>query len=97
MLNAMSQREFGEKLQIYPRVTQLLKSYNTDYVRKVASFFDKKDIESFLTFDENSPYFLVRKAAVVIALSGGLRTAELRDLSFENVVQKDIYIRNYPY
>ena len=44
MLNAMLQREFGEKLQIYPRVTQLLKSYNANYTRKVASVFEKEQI-----------------------------------------------------
>jgi outer membrane protein assembly factor BamD (BamD/ComL family) len=41
MLNAVHQRELGEKLQAYPRVTQLLKSYNSTYERKVVSVFNK--------------------------------------------------------
>ena len=35
MLNSIHQREFAEKLQVFPRVTQLLKSYNVDYERVV--------------------------------------------------------------
>ena len=84
-------RELGEKLQNYPRVTQLLKSYNADYVRKVASVFEKEHIDAYLSLEDNSP-FLVRKLAVTMALCGGLRTAELRELNFESVVKKgDVY------
>ena len=81
-------RELGEKLQNYPRVTQLLISYNADYVRKVASVFEKEHIDAYLSLEDNSP-FLVRKLAVTMALCGGLRTAELRELNFESVVKKD--------
>ena len=88
MLNAVHQREFGEKLQAYPRVTQLLKSYNLTYERKVASVFNKKAVEDYLSLTENTPFVLLRKAIIVTALSGGFRTAEVRDLSFDNLVQK---------
>ena len=92
MLNSIHQREFGEKLQMFPRVTQLLKSYNAEYERKVASVFDKKSVDEYLSLTENTPYILVRKAVIAISLSGGLRTAELRELSFSDVVKKgDIY------
>ena len=57
MLNVMFQQEFGEKLQNYPRVTQLLKSYNADYVRKVASVHEKEHIDAYLSLEDNSPLF----------------------------------------
>ena len=31
-LNSIHQREFSEKLQCYPRITQLLKTYNNTYI-----------------------------------------------------------------
>ena len=40
-LNSIHQREFNEKLQSFPRVTQLLKTYNTTYERKVASILEE--------------------------------------------------------
>ena len=92
MLNAIHQREYGERLQSYPRITQLLKSYGATYERNVASVFQKKDIENYLSLSENTPFVLVRKAIIAISLSGGLRCAEIRELSFENIKEKgDVY------
>ena len=54
MLNAIHQREYGERLQSYPRITQLLKSYGATYERKVAYVFQKKDIENYLSLSEES-------------------------------------------
>ena len=69
-LNAIHQREFGERLQTYPWITQLLKSHNSAYEQKVASAFDKKEVEQYLNLLDNSPHVLVPKAIIVIALSG---------------------------
>ena len=41
-----------------------------------------------MNLPDNSPHVLLRKAINVIALSGGLRTAEVRCLSFGDVVKK---------
>ena len=87
MLNAIHQREYGARLQnIFPRLTQLLKTYNSTYERKVASVFQKKDIDEYLSIKETTPYVLVRKAIVAIAISGGLRTSELRALNVDDLV-----------
>ena len=80
-LNSIHQREYAERLQAFPRVTQLLKSYNNSYTRKVASVFERLDINNFLTMELDTPYWLVRKAVVVLALSGGYRCAEIRDIT----------------
>lgn len=89
MLNSVYQKYYGKKLQNWPRITQLLKSYNDGYERKVASVFRMKDINDYLNIDDSSPFILVRKAIIAIAISGGLRTAEVRDLSFSDVVQNE--------
>lgn len=81
-------REYAERLQAFPRVTQLLKTYNNSYCRKVASIFERSDIEKFLTMELDTPYWLVRKAVVAIALSGGLRCAEIRDIEISNLEEK---------
>lgn len=85
MLNLMFQHHYDQKLQSYPRITSLLKSYNFSYTPKKASVFTRDEISRF-TNDEtlNSPYWLIRKAIAIIAVNGGLRCSELVDLSFEN-------------
>ena len=88
-LNSVHQREFSEKLQSYPRVTQLLKTYNNTYIRKKASVFESTTLEMFLRMELCTPYWLAAKAVVSIALSGGLRCAEVREIEFDNIVQKD--------
>ena len=58
----------------------------------MASVFDKKEIEDYLNLPENTPFVLLRKAIIVISLSGGLRTSELRELDLADIVQKgDVY------
>ena len=58
----------------------------------MASVFDKKEIEDYLNLPENTPFALLRKAIIVISLSGGLRTSELRGLDLADIVKKgDVY------
>ena len=88
-LNSIHQREFGEKLQVYPRVTQLLKTYNSTYKRKVASVFEGHHIDTFFQMELITAYWVVRKAVVAVAICGGLRCAEVRDIEFSDVIQKE--------
>ena len=88
-LNSLHQREYGEKLQVYPRVTQLLKTYNSSYVRKVASTFQKDELDCFLKMELTSAYWIVRKAVVSLAICGGLRCAEIREINFTDVAEME--------
>ena len=54
---------------------------------KLRPFSKKKDIDEYLSIKETTPYVLVRKAIVAIAISGGLRTSELRALNVDDLVQ----------
>ena len=83
---------FNQKLQIYPRLTQLLKSYNENYSRKVSKVFEKSQIYDYLSMQDDSPFHIVRRAVVSIAISGGLRSSEMRMLTFKDVILKgDVY------
>lgn len=96
MLNSVHQLLFAEKMQVvYPRLTNLLKSYNNTHERKVANVFDRQEITNFLNLEDTSPFIILRKAAVVISICGGLRTCELTDLNFANIAQVgDTYVVN---
>ena len=90
----MYQRKYSEKLQIYPRVTQLLKSYNAGYERNTASQFSKEELNTFLQNDElKTPFWVTRKAIAVLMISGGLRLQELKDIQFTDLVKKTTHTR----
>ena len=55
-----------------------------------AEIFDGDELDSFINdADYNSPYWLVRKAIVFVALFGGLRQIECIDLKLEKFVNTD--------
>ena len=88
-LNCIHQREFAERLQTYARITQLLKTYNNTYERKVAAVFEPDVIDKFLRMELITAYWIVRKAVVSVALCGGLRCAEVREVAFCDVTEAD--------
>lgn len=88
-LNAIHQRNYGERLQTFLAVTQLLKSYNNSYSRNVAPVFSASEIDKFLSMELDTPDWIVIKAIVAIAISGDLYCAELRDIMFSNISLKN--------
>ena len=84
MLNNMYQTLYGEKLQKYPRITHILKSYEAGYVRKSSLFFTKQQIMEFLKNAPDTGEFVHMKAAVVIGFCGGLRCADMVGLNTQN-------------
>ena len=96
MLNHMFQMKFNEGLKQWPKLTKLVQSYEAGYVRKCANTFEPDQVYDFLDrTDLDSPYWLVRKAIVAIAVAGGHRCIEIRDLQMENVTycsKDDCYI-----
>lgn len=59
-LNVIMKNRYNMKMQAFPRITSLLKSYDTDIKRK-AAVFESQDIQQFIENPENSPYWTVRK------------------------------------
>ena len=47
MLNSVCKGKYSERLQKFPRITSLLKSYNSD-VKKKAAVFEEGDLETFV-------------------------------------------------
>ena len=83
MVNSVCKAKYGLNLQSFPRITTLLKSYDSD-VKKKALTFTSEDIDQFIN---NSalvgPYWMVRKFTVIVAFFGGLRHTEAMDLDLE--------------
>lgn len=84
MLNNKYQLLYGEKLQKYPRITHILKSYEAGYVRKSSLFFTKQQVLEFLKNAPNTGEFIHMKSAVVIGFCGGLRCADMVMLNTDN-------------
>ena len=83
-LNYVHQSEFGVRLQQWPRITQLLKSYKGDPTKK-AKVFTLFEIHAFLRKELSSPFWILRKAVVAVALCGGLRGQETNTIQFKDV------------
>ena len=61
MINSVVKGKYGDHLQKFPRLTTLLKSFDTD-IKKKAAVFENGDLDSFVTSsDLSTPYWLVRK------------------------------------
>ena len=84
MINNKFQLSFGEKLQKFPRLTMLLKSFESGYIRKTASTFTKEEILSFLKDVPNTSEYIHIKAAIVVCYYGGLRCADLVSLDVDD-------------
>jgi len=89
MINFKYKLETGHKLQDHPVVTQLLKSYEHNYERKVAKIFTLDEIKTLLSKELPSPFWVVRKCIIALAFCGGLRCKELRDLKFGSLTHTD--------
>lgn len=88
-LNNCHQRKFGSKLQKWPRLSNQLKSYEAGYVRTTAKIFSRQEIYQALQLNLTTPYWILRKCAITLAYSGGLRCIELKSIKYGNVTQDD--------
>ena len=59
-VNVVLKNRYDKKLQGFPGITTLLKSYDTD-VKQRASVFESDDSQQFIERPENSLYWQVRK------------------------------------
>ena len=84
-LNNCHKRRYGKSFQQWPRITQLLKSYDVGHVKKKASIFHLHELEQGLQLSYDSLDWVLKKAAVAVAYCGALRGCELRSISFGNV------------
>ena len=69
---------FDNKLQLFQRLTLLLKKFEAGYKLKTVSVFKKEEIVRFLETAPDDGEFIHMKAGnIVIAYFGGLRCADL--------------------
>ena len=89
MLNSASHLNYGKKLQDYPRITALLKTFNKEYVPKQASVFKLNEIHTFLRKPLTSCTWILRKAVCVVSFCGGLRSNEMVKLKYSDVTETE--------
>ena len=89
LINNSYKIHYGEKLQNFPRLTILLKSYQSNYKRKVAQTMTLTNVQDLLKKPLPGFFWLVRKAIVALAWSGGLRCDEIHRMKFGNVNRTD--------
>ena len=91
-INSVMKRKYGARLQQFPRLTLLIKSYQED-VKNKAAIFDDALIKGFMARQMENAYWLVRQAICIVAFFGGLRLQECLDLSLEKIQRsKDGFI-----
>ena len=84
MINNKYQAIYGERLQKFPRITMLLKSYENGHQRKTSKFFGKEQIDQYLTNAPDKGKHIYMKAVVVVGYYGGLRCADLTNICCED-------------
>ena len=85
-LNSVMKRKYNVKLQELPRLTMVIKGFDTDVKRK-APIFNESQLKAFMLGKMESSYWLVRQAIVIVAFFGGLRLQECQDLVLEKFVR----------
>ena len=83
-VNSMMKRKYV-KLQNLPRLTMVIKDFDTD-VKEKALIFDETEITFMLVIME-SAFWFVRQAITIVAFFGGLRLQECQDLKLEKIIR----------
>ena len=66
-INSILKRKYSVKLQEFPRLTMLIKGYDTD-VKEKALIFEEAQIKMFMLGTMETSYWLVRQAMSIVAL-----------------------------
>ena len=85
-LNSMMKRKYNFKLQDLPRLTMLIKGYDTD-IKSKAHIFEETQLKSFMLGNMECSYWLMRQALSLVAFFGGLRLQECNDLVLEKMIR----------
>jgi hypothetical protein len=75
----MMKRKYNFKLQELPRLTMLLKGFDTD-IKNKAPIFEETQLKAFMLGNMQSSYWLVRQAISIVSFFGGLRIQECQDI-----------------
>ena len=84
-LNCKHKMKYGEDLDKWPRIKRLLTNWHAGYKPKQASAFTKEQIHLAMNLPLHDPEWTMRKAVMAIYFCGGLRSVELRSLTYGSV------------
>lgn len=85
MINRGLQINYSKKLQYFPRVTLLLKSYEQGYTRKVASVFSQEQLNQFWQTGPTIGEYIHVRCISLFGFFGGLRCADMTTIMCEGV------------
>jgi hypothetical protein len=87
-LNSMMKWKYNFKLQELPRLTMLLKEFDTD-IKNKAPIFEETQLKAFMLGNMEPSYWLVRQAISIVSFFGGLRIQECQDLVLERIIRNN--------
>ncbi len=87
-LNSIMKRKYNFKLQDLPRLTMLVKGFDTD-IKNKAPIFEETQLKAFMLGTMESSYWLVRQAMSIVSFFGGLRIQECQDLVLERIIRNN--------
>ena len=85
-LNGILRTRYAGKLQDWPQLTTLLKSYAAGSTTKQSSIFTSGEMNRFVSEESDDTYHLVRQCYAAVGYTGGLRAVEAHGLKYGNVV-----------
>ncbi len=74
------------KLQKLPRLTMLIKGFDSD-IKNKALIFEETQLKAFMLGNIESSYWLVRQAVSIVAFFGGLHLQEHQALVLEKMIR----------
>ena len=82
-------RRFATDINKFPKLTMMLKSYESGYVRKTSNVFNRDEVERILQLDKHCTTWVLRKAITAVGFCGALRCAELRSITLGSIKLDD--------
>jgi hypothetical protein len=82
----MLKRKYNIKLQELPRLTMLIKRFDTE-IKSKAPIFEEAQLKAFMLGNMEYSYWLVRQSISIDSFFGGLRLQECQDLLLEKMIR----------
>jgi hypothetical protein len=78
--------KYNVKLQELPRLTMLIKGFNT-HIKTKAPIFDETQLKAFMLGNMESSYWFIRQAVSIVVFFGRLRLQECQGLVLEKMIR----------
>jgi hypothetical protein len=86
-LNSMMKSKYNIKLQELPRLTMLIKGFDTD-IKSKAPIFEETQLKAFMLGNMESSYWLDRQSIFIVSFFSGLHLQECQDLMLKKISEQ---------